>query len=99
MPSLPRLPGTAYSPGSACAYTHTGSGRRVGLAGDGPVAAVAADVGAAVGKGVDGQLAVVAAATADLTAGLVAERLQRFPGDQCAGLAVLGLTLPNRAAP
>ena len=59
----------------------------VRLAGDGSVAAVAADEGIAVGEGIDGELAVVAAASADLAAGLLVEGRQGLPVQQGTGLA------------
>ena len=51
----------------------------VGLAGDWPITAVAADEGGPVGKGADSHLAVVSAAAADLAAGFLMEARQLLP--------------------
>ena len=64
----------------------------VRLAGDRPVAPVAADEGGPVGKGVDGQLAVVAAQAAHPALRLLAEIRQRLPAQEGTGLSVRGLS-------
>ena len=63
----------------------------VRLAGDGPVAAIAADEGGPVGEGVDGQLAVVAAQAAHPALRLLAEIRQSLAVQKRADLVRPGL--------